>query len=231
MPDIAAFRALASTLDRIDVDVYSTYGKDPLEPIIGMGDRRCRLAVMGRDPGRQEVEHGVPFIGAAGQIVRKALYQTLNPGAPVGDEYDFSASMKVGDTVFWANTVPYKPIGNKAWGIRCKRSFYPLMADVLVHEWDGRDLIALGRDAVNWFGLNDKATKQHLAEFWEREDRYETFVEVDAIARDGTRKSVRVHPVPHPSPLNATWYKKVPGILTARLRNMAWTDQTWRLPG
>ncbi|MFT6144245.1 MAG: hypothetical protein ACJAV2_002125, partial [Myxococcota bacterium] len=50
MANIEAFRALAAELDRIDVGVYTEFGKDPLEPIIGLGDRRCRLAVMGRDP-------------------------------------------------------------------------------------------------------------------------------------------------------------------------------------
>lgn len=228
MPDIAAFRALAAELDRIDVDVYSENGKDPLEPIIGLGDRRCRLAVMGRDPGRHEVEHGIPFIGAGGQLVRRALFDAMHAEGPA-PEFDFSASKEVGRTAFWCNTVPYKPVQNKAWGIRCKRSFHPLLADILVHEWDGEDVLALGRGAFDWFGLTDKSLKAELATFWEREDRYLAHVTVALTAQDGTARWLRVHPVPHPSPLNATWYRKVPGLLAERLRLLRWGPQTWRM--
>lgn len=228
MPDIAAFRALAAQLDRIDVAVYNEHGRDPLEPIIGLGDRRCRLAVMGRDPGRHEVEHGVPFIGAGGQVVRRALFDALNPG-PEQPSFDFDASRAVGDTAFWCNTVPYKPVQNKAWGIRCKRSFHPLLADILVHEWDGDDVLALGRGAFDWFGLTNKAIKGELNAFWERDDRYLAHVTVPLTAQDGRSRTLRVHPVPHPSPLNATWYRKVPGLLAERLRMLQWGRQTWRM--
>ena len=227
MPDIAAFRALAAQLDRIDVDVYAAHGKDPLEPIIGLGDRRCRLAVMGRDPGRHEVEYGTPFIGAGGQLVRRALFDAM-----YGEQnrpFTFEASQELGRTAFWCNTVPYKPVQNKAWGIRCKRSFHPLLADVLVHEWDGEDVLALGRGAFDWFGLTDKAIKQQLNVFWDRQDRYSAHVTVPLVAQDGTTRTLRVHPVPHPSPLNATWYRKVPGLLADRLRMLQWGPQTWRM--
>jgi uracil-DNA glycosylase len=228
MANIEAFRALAAELDRIDVGVYTEFGKDPLEPIIGLGDRRCRLAVMGRDPGRHEVEHGVPFIGAGGQLVRRALFDAMNIGKPL-EEYDLDASREVGRNAFWCNTVPYKPVQNKAWGIRCKRRFHPLLADVLVHDWDGHDVLALGRGAFDWFGLTDKALKAQLADFWEREDRYLAHVTVVLTAQDGTTRTLRVHPVPHPSPLNATWYRKVPGLLAERLRMLEWGPRTWRM--
>lgn len=234
MPDLQAFRDLASELDRIDVDVYEAYGKDPLEPIIGMGDRRCRLAIMGRDPGRHEVEFGEPFIGAGGQIVRRGLFDAMHPASDSGFSfapvYTFEASREVGRHVFWANTVPYKPIGNKAWGMRCKRRFHPHMADILIHDWDGTDLLALGRDAVMWFGLTNKAIKTDLAAFWEQEDRYEQTVDVPLTATDGTTRMITVHPVPHPSPLNARWYRQVPELLTQRLNSLEWGTETWQMP-
>ena len=228
MVDTDPFRVLASELDRIDTYVYAEHGKDPLEPIIGMGDRRCRLAIMGRDPGRHEVEYGEPFIGAGGQIVRRALFDAMHPEDDA--VFDFPASRAVGAHVFWANTVPYKPIGNKAWGVRCKRRFYPLMADVLLDGWDGSDLIALGRDAVMWFGLTDKPQLARLKAFWEQEDRYRTHVDVTLTGTAGQSRDIRVHPVPHPSPLNATWYRQVPDILASRLRDLEWGPDSWRLP-
>src|SRR5699024_628144 len=98
------FRRQAGAIDGIDVEVYRQYDKDPLAPIIGLGEANLRIALFGRDPGREEVRHGEPFIGAGGQKVRQALYQHLH-GAPLPD---FAASVAVGRALFWANTVPYK---------------------------------------------------------------------------------------------------------------------------
>lgn len=225
MADIAAFTTLARELDRIDVEVYAQFDKDPLLPIIGMGPPDCRLAIMGRDPGRHEVQLGVPFVGAGGQLVRRALYEAMH-GEPMPD---LQASLDIGAHVFWANTVPYKPVGNKTWGTRIQRRFAPLMADILVHDWQGSDVLALGRDAVMWFGLNDKAIKASLNAFWERDDRYEASIAVVVVASDGVSREVCVHPVPHPSPLNATWYRHVPRLLAARLQALRWGTQTWRV--
>src|SRR5699024_8221544 len=125
--------------DGIDVEVYRQYDKDPLAPIIGLGEANLRIALFGRDPGREEVRHGEPFIGAGGQKVRQALYQHLH-GAPLPD---FAASVAVGRALFWANTVPYKPVGNKAWSMAVKKRFQPLMAQLLATHWRGSDVITL----------------------------------------------------------------------------------------
>ena len=69
------FRDLAQITDGIDEEVYARFGKDPLEPIVGLGAADARVGFFGRDPGRDEVQHGEPFIGAGGQLVRKALYE------------------------------------------------------------------------------------------------------------------------------------------------------------
>lgn len=215
-----AFRTLASELDGIDVEVYTHAGRDPLDPIIGAGRPEVRVAVFGRDPGRHEVVHGMPFVGKGGQLIRKGLYRHLHGR----DLPDFETSLRIGRAVFWANTVPYKPIGNKAWGIRVQRRFQAPMADLLVHGWRGRDVLTMGRGALLWFGLQDKATKARLQAHWQRDDAFERTVEATLRAPDGTGKAFRLHPLPHPSPLNATWHGRFPGLLARRLDQLELTE-------
>lgn len=213
----AAFRQEALTLDGIDIAAYECCDKDPLEPIIGLGEPDLRVGFFGRDPGRNEVKHGIPFIGAGGQKVRATLYRHL-----YGSEMpDFESSVEVGRRFFWANTVPYKPIGNKAWSMRVKKRFQPLMAEVLLRNWRGRDLIVLGREAFFWFGIHQPpAVRAALTEFWARPDRYEAFVETPLALADGTERTFRLCPLPHPSPLNATWYSRFPDLLAGRLEQL-----------
>lgn len=211
------FSALAETLPGIDRTVYAEYGKDPLVPIFGEGAADAPLAFFGRDPGRDEVRHGLPFVGAGGQKIRAALHQHLY-GQPLPD---FAASLEAGRPFFWANTVPYKPIGNKAWSIKIKRQFQPLVAELLLSHWQGQDIITLGREAFFWFALNqDKAVQARLDAFWARDDRFERSVEMHLSARAGGARTLRLHPLPHPSPLNATWYKHFPDLLAARLAQL-----------
>lgn len=209
----AAFRALAATTEGIDAECYARCGRDPLEPLVAHGDPRARLGFFGRDPGRDEVRHGEPFIGAGGQLVRRALHERLH-GAPLPD---FEASRAIGRHFFWANTVPYKPVGNKAWSTKVKKRFRPLMLQVLADDWQGEALITLGREAFLWFGLDeDRARCARLEAFWAREDRFERAIEAELRGSRRTRR-VLLHPLPHPSPLNATWYGRFPGLLRARL--------------
>jgi len=218
-------RDAAQTLTRIDVDVYREAGRDPLDPIVGYGPEDARLALFGRDPGRHEVVHGRPFVGAGGQVLRRELYAALHGT----DLPDFEASLSVDDELFWANTVPYKPVGNKAWGMADKRRFAPLIADVLVHRWRGTDLIPLGRVALDWFGLTDATQRDRLRDYWQRDDRFSASITVQVVARDGTQKRLRLHPLPHPSPLNATWHRQVPALLRQRLTQLAWGPEQTRL--
>lgn len=214
---LAGFRELAANLEGVDVDAYAAFDKSPLEPVIGLGDVNARVGFFGRDPGRDEVQHQMPFIGAGGQKVRGALYRHLH-----GSELpDFKASVKVGENFFWANTVPYKPTGNKAWSMKVKKQFQPLMAELLLTTWNGRDVITLGREAFLWFGINQaKEVQQHLDAFWARDDRFESFIDVELASASGATRTFRIHPLPHPSPLNATWYKRFPDLLLARLRQL-----------
>jgi len=221
-----AFRRLAADLPGIDTEVYAAFGKDPLEPVIGLGDPWVRVGFFGRDPGRDEVQHGMPFIGAGGQKVRTALYQHLY-GAPMPD---FAASVAVGRHFFWANTVPYKPIGNKAWSMAVKKRFQPLMAQLLIEAWHGREVITLGREAFLWFGINQpREVRTALETFWGREDRFESSLEVPLAAAGDGNRTLRLHPLPHPSPLNATWYKRFPDLLAARLRQLEVRPDNMRL--
>ena len=216
-PRIDAFRDLAADLPGVDRAVYEAFGKDPCEPVIGLGSKNTRVGFFGRDPGRDEVQHGMPFIGAGGQKVRAALYLHLH-GAALPD---FEASVEVGRHFFWANTVPYKPVGNKAWSMKIKKQFQPLMAELLVHGWCGTEVITLGREAFLWFAINQsREVKQALEAFWNREDRFQSSTSVVITAPDGTGRTLRLHPLPHPSPLNATWYKRFPGLLADRLAQL-----------
>jgi len=212
-----AFRALAQETEGIDVEAYQRFDKDPLEPIIGLGEPAARLGFFGRDPGRDEVKYGEPFIGSGGQIVRRALYQHLH-GKPMPD---FEASRELGKYFFWINTVPYKPKGNKAWPMKVKQRFHPLMNRLLIESWHGHDFITLGREAFLWFAIQQpRETRQRLEEFWTREDRFSAHIDVTLKADDGAERVFTLYPLPHPSPLNQTWFKKFPGLLRERLEEL-----------
>ncbi|GHB10674.1 uracil-DNA glycosylase family protein [Modicisalibacter luteus] len=211
------FRDAAQALEGVDLETYRDFGKDPLEPIIGLGPADAPVGFFGRDPGRQEIKWGEPFIGSGGQKVRQGLYQAIH-GEPMPD---FEASREIGRHVFWANTVPYKPTGNKAWSMAAKKRFQPLMARVLIDHWQGRELITLGREAFLWFGINQpKEVRQALESFWKREDRFEASHATLLTMEDGHEAEFRLAPLPHPSPLNQTWFKRFPGLLEARLEAM-----------
>ena len=213
----AAFRKEAEGLEGVDLDVYEAFGRDPLEPVIGQGEPNVPVAFFGRDPGRDEVQHQMPFIGAGGQKVRTTIYKHLYKK----EMPDFEASVEVGKRFFWANTVPYKPLGNKAWSMKVKKRFQPLIADLLIKNWDGSDIITLGREAFFWFAINQpREVKQQLEAFWAREDRFDKAIAVTVIALDGSQRELRLHPLPHPSPLNATWYKRFPDLLAAKLKKL-----------
>ena len=222
---VQAFRELAVNLDGVDHEVYKTHNRDPLEPIFGEGDQNARIALFGRDPGREEVRHGLPFIGAGGQKVRAALHQVLYGTPPK----DFEAARQVGDFLFWANTVPYKPTGNKAWSMAVKKRFQPLIADLLFHGWHGTHLITLGREAFFWFAIGrSKSEKDRLGAFWSREDRFEASLDW-TLEHQGAKRAIQLHPLPHPSPLNAVWFSRFPDLLQARLKALALAPDHWKM--
>jgi uracil-DNA glycosylase len=203
----------------IDVAVYEALGRDPLEPLIGGGNEGAAVGFFGRDPGREEIRWMEPLIGSAGKLVRGGVYRWRHGASPP----DFEAERRVSAEVFFSNTVPYKPLGNKAWSVAVKRRFHGVIASYLVDHWSGSDLITLGNVAFHWFGIGaDRDERAALKAFWAREDRYEaTHVVSLSSPLTGRSKSLRLHPLPHPSPLNATWYPRFPGLLEARLEALS----------
>lgn len=213
----AAMRREAAELEGLDREVYDQFGRDPLAPIVGLGPSNAKLAIFGRDPGRKEVEVGLPFVGAGGQKVRDALYRHRH-GEPLPD---FETSLTVGEDLFWINTVPYKPLGNKAWPMAVKRRFQPLVASLLIRQWQGDRVITLGREAFLWFGIGQpKAIRDALETFWARDDRFEMTHATELTLSDGTRKRFVLAPLPHPSPLNQRWFKQFPALLAQRLAQL-----------
>lgn len=183
LSQLAAFRAAAGHLPDIDREAYTTYARDWRDPIIGLGPRDARLFIFGRDPGRSEVERALPFVGKGGQFVRAALQQR-----------------KLKAKVFWLNTVPYKPVGNRAWSTAAKRRFRPLIADLLLNIWTGhggeRTVIALGREAFLWFVIAQPSeVRGPLDAFWARgEARYRETLRIDYQPGDAIRRPTRCGP-------------------------------------
>lgn len=212
----AAYRQIAASLPGIDVNAYTATGRDPCEPLIGLGCADSRVAIMGRDPGRSEVKHGLPFAGAGGQRLRRVLYQHQY-GQPMPD---VAAGMALSGAYFWLNTVPYKPIGNRAWPASVRSRFQPLTARLLARHWRGSAVITLGREAFFWFGIGqDKSTRDRLRAFWTHERTFTETLQIDAAGSDEPR-TLTLYPLPHPSPLNRLWYTRFPDLLAARLRQI-----------
>jgi uracil-DNA glycosylase len=212
----AALRRLAATLDQLDVDAYQACGRDPMEPIIGLGPVDAPLCFMGRDPGREEVRLAQPFVGEAGQLLRAGLHAQLHPREP----YTFEAGLAAGCGMFWMNTVPYKPIGNKAWSAGVRTAFQTLMARVLA-GWQGDNVLTLGNEAFAWFALGQsREVRDQLRAFWASGDeRYRRNVAV-TLDLAGNSRTLRLHPLPHSSRANAVWCARFPGLLRDRLRTL-----------
>lgn len=183
-----------------------------LEPVLGAANRNARICILGRDPGRDEVKGGEPFVGAAGKKLRCLL-----KCAGVDPKHD----------VYWANTVPYKPKGNKAWPMGVLRLFHQPTLELLDRRWGGVHLITLGSHAFKWFRvcperMVDPWTPKSWDQLWapSNEDRFgpASFHSITLKLSTGELKEFRVHPLPHPSPLNRTHSKAFPDLLRARLK-------------
>lgn len=181
----------------LDLPVYEAAGRDPAAPILFSGSLTAPVAFLGRDLGRDEVLRGEPLIGAAGRQVRQGCE-------------------RAGVAALLTNTVPYKPPGNKAYPLAVVRRFRPMIARLLVSRWQGDLLITLGNRAFEWF----KPYHDGLKAFWADEQaRYAARLSV--TIDDGHRaREIQLAPLPHPSPLNARWYKQFPELLAARLAQL-----------
>ncbi len=194
----------------VDTPVYEKAGKDPLDPVLCAGTLNAPVCIFARDLGRDEVAAGQPLVGAGGKLVRQGL---LRAARLAPDPADPRLEAALGLALL-TNTVPYKPPGNKAYPEAVKARFRPFLARLLVDHWAGDRVICLGTEAFQWFA--SYAEPGAAAAFWARPDRYEA--ELPCVVRSGDRtKTIRLAPLPHPSPLNQRWYGLFPSLLDARL--------------
>lgn len=201
----------------IDVDVYKSAGKDPHQPILYAGNLKSQLCFFGRDLGRDEVQNGQPLIGPAGRLVREGFYWAIHSQKPKTKQ----ELQTVCDRILLTNTVPYKPPGNKAYSVEVKDRFRPFMERLLVLHWQGNQIITLGTEAFKWFA--PYGSKGELNQFFLRSDRYSAKLQVTLTATDEQgmehQRLVDLMPLPHPSPLNQTYYAKFPQMLQDRLND------------
>jgi uracil-DNA glycosylase len=213
---IAAIEAEARQMEMsLDLEVYREANKDPYRPILYGGQLEGEIAFFARDLGRQEVLLGEPLIGDAGQRVRKAVYRRITGQEPPKGDVRLAAST---DRILLTNTVPYKPVGNKAYPPAVKERLRPYIAQLLVCHWRGARIITMGTEAFQWFA--PYAEPKAADHFWKREDRFEAEFPCSLTADcDGqtVSKSVTVCPLPHPSPLNRTYLALFPALLEGRL--------------
>lgn len=199
----------------IDEPVYRAAGISPTQPILYAGNLESQLGFFARDLGKDEVAARQPLYGAAGSLVRRGLYRAMF-GKDAIDNRDLEAVL---ERVLFTNTVPYKPPGNKAYTEAVKKRFRPFLERLLVLHWQGDRIITLGNEAFKWF--SPYAPKGEAAEFFERSDRYSAMLPVTLQAKDSEgnvhQRSVKVMPLPHPSPLNQQYYAQFPQLLQQRL--------------
>ncbi len=216
-----SLKALLASLKReaqrepfpIDTSAYEKAGREVDEPVLYAGLLDAPICVFGRDLGKDEVAAGQPLIGAGGRLVRAGLFRHHFSEEPQKSDKTLERVLKF---ALLTNTVPYKPPGNKAYNEAVKERFRPYVLKLLTRFWSGNHLITLGNEAFFWFA--PYGGEEDAKRFWTREDRYEATWK--CTLREGDReKAVVLLPLPHPSPLNARWYKQFPALLAARLHN------------
>jgi uracil-DNA glycosylase family 4 len=191
---------IATAIDGIDVECYSRHGQNSCKPIVGLNKVNAQWCFFGRDPGEQEVVFQKPFVGDAGQRIRAVMAK-----------YGLSD-----DNVYWMNTVPFKPIQNKAWSVEIQRKCRPALLKLLA-KWNGTMVITFGESAFKWFGLGSRKDRQIIEQFWLRADKYEAQLPI-TLNLNGVERSLILCPVPHPSGKNATWFSRFPVLLASRLQ-------------
>lgn len=199
----------------IDELIYQEAGLDPTYPILYGGNLASSVCFFARDLGKDEVQAQQPLYGSAGKLVRRGVFTAKTQQLLTTPE-DFQ---QVLNWVVLTNTVPYKPPGNKAYSEAVKKRFRPFLEQFLVFHWQGDKIITLGNEAFNWFIPYGK--KGELKEFFKNSDRYTSQITIQLSAQDdqGTlqQRPVTLYPLPHPSPLNQTYYAQFPSLLAQRL--------------
>ncbi|HHP7229618.1 MAG TPA: uracil-DNA glycosylase family protein [Xenococcaceae cyanobacterium] len=199
----------------IDIPVYQSAKLDPTYPVLYAGNLQSPLCFFGRDLGKDEVHARQPLIGAAGTLVRQGFYQVIHQQKTTNPK----ELQTICDRALLANTVPYKPPGNKAYPVKVKKRFRPYIERLLAIHWQGTQIITLGTEAFKWYA--PYGAKGELDSFYRRSDRFEAKLTVSLTATDTAghtfSKSVILLPLPHPSPLNQKYYDAFPRMLQQRL--------------
>jgi uracil-DNA glycosylase len=206
----------------VDSDVYERSGRDPKLPILFAGSLDVPLCIVGRDLGRDEVRAGQPLIGAAGRLVRTGIIRAREQH--YSSELNTPrADLALDEALNYAlltNTVPFKPIGNKAYPDGIRERFRPFLERLLVNHWQGQNVITLGTQAFAWFMRYGEDAEFLTA----GEARFETGFRCKLPRYKDKRvteaKTVMVYPLPHPSPLNRKWFSRFPSMLAARLEQL-----------
>jgi uracil-DNA glycosylase len=188
-------------------ETYAAAGRDSAVPIVCAGSTNAPVCCFGRELGREEVHAGQPLIGAGGRRLRRVVHETLLGPAPK-TERRFDTVL---DHVFLTNMVPYRPVGNRAYGRRTVDRFRPFVERLLGGVWTGGRVVALGQNAFLWFA--PYAADGAVAAAWaDRENRFDTTLDVTLAGR-----TVELRCVPHPSPLSP-FKARFPELLGRALR-------------
>ncbi len=198
----------------IDQAVYTSAKRDPFAPILYAGSLKSPICFFARDLGKDEVFAGQPLYGAAGKLVRNGIHCFLyKKKAQTPDELQQAA-----DQVLLTNTVPYKPIGNKAFSTKIKERFRPFITYFLTDFWQGHLVIPLGNEALEWFAsyAQDQAA---FTKFTKTEERFQKNFDI-ILQSSSQSKKITLAPLPHPSPLNQKYFHLFPQMLMDRLQQI-----------
>lgn len=221
--DYSRFSELAAGLAQLDRSAYAAAGKDSLVPVMGLGLPTATLCIMGRDPGRAEIAAGAAFMGPSGRVLRRMLMEQT-AARSTGDKSadgEGTGCNRPPASLFWLNTVPYKPIANRAWPLAVQRLFQPLIRDIMLMQWHGDRVITLGNQAFRWFGIGQPANEQaRMDTYWSGGRRYLDPLRV-LVANAKRRRWLTLYPLPHPSPANAVWRERFPALLQRHLDALA----------
>src|SRR4051794_17312902 len=88
----------------VDRDVYTEAALDPAKCVLYGGSLDADVAFFARDLGRDEVRLREPLVGAAGKLVRTAVFRARG-GAGVPTLADLATAAR---SVLLTNTVPWK---------------------------------------------------------------------------------------------------------------------------
>lgn len=189
-------------------ETYREARRDPAVPVLFGGSLDAAVCCLGRELGRDEVLAGEPLVGTGGRRLRRALHDALvapTLGPAPKDERRFAAVL---DRVLLTNTVPYRPVGNRAYDRATVDRFRPFVERLLADHWRGSLVVALGETATRWFA--PYAAEGAADALWD--DAARRFTATLRVVV-GNRALV-VAPVPHPSPLSP--FKRELAAIVAR---------------